>query len=171
MAKRFLFRIEWRYLISILRGAVLSLCREGDDIALDVNMSDKLRELPPIFRDAQVTIKIATDFDPEFFDTQTVKAAIEKALEKGVKIKVLSEGEPSEWYRNQGQIEIRGVDRLPYHLMVIDDCHIRTERPHKPLGFGEKIDDVALILKGFPETARRYEGAFDRLWDRASPKV
>ena len=171
MTRRFLFRKKWHYLISILRGTLVSLYREGDDIALDVNMSDKLRELPPIFRNAQVTIKIATDFDPDFFNTEKVKVTIEGALERGVKIKVLSEREPPEWYINQGQIEIRRVDKLPYHLMVVDDCHIRTEHPHEPLEFGEKIDDVALILKGFPETARRYEGAFDRLWDKASPKI
>jgi hypothetical protein len=152
---------------------VLSLYREGDDIALDVNISDKLRELPPIFRNAQEIIKIATDFDPDFFDTEKVKVTIEEALERGVKIKVLSEREPPEWYINQGQIEIRRVDRLPYHLMIIDDCHIRTEHPHEPLTFGKEKekDDVALIFKGFPETAQRYEGAFDRLWDKASPKI
>jgi sugar-specific transcriptional regulator TrmB len=171
MAKMFSFRRDWRYLTSILRGAVSSLCQEGDDIALDVNITDKLRELPPIFSAAQVMIKIATDFDSEFFDKQIVKDTIEEALEKGVKIKVLSEGEPPEWYKKQGQIEIRRVDSLPYHLMVIDDCHVRTERPHKPFEFGKKEDDVALIFKGFPETARRYEGTFDRLWDKASSKT
>lgn len=148
----------------VIGGGVLVWLARDHDISLDKTIADKLRELPPIFEHAQSTIKIATDFDPSFFEKQKVINALEKALANGAKIEFLSEGDPPGWYSKKEEIEIKRVKKLSSHLMVIDDRNIRLERPHKKGQFGADKHDVALIFKEFPLLGGKYSEEFDELW-------
>jgi hypothetical protein len=121
-------------------------------ISLDEKIDDKLDEIPKLFEHARKCIKIATDFDKRFFDYPEVKRSIEAALLRGVKVRILCEGDPPEWYRREG-IEIKRVQKLPHHMMVIDERHARVESPHEPLKFGERS---ALVFKDFPGIASYY---------------
>ena len=157
-------------------GGLLTYFAKDYDIALDTSVRSKLDELPDFYRHARKTIKIATDFDPRFFNDERVKDGIEKAIENGVRIKFLYEGKRlpsklSEWYEKQAvknKIEIRRAEKLPSHLMVVDGCHLRLERPHELLKFGEKKGDVAFILRDFPALAGVYSQRFDDLWTKSS---
>jgi len=152
----------------IVVGAILAYYSKDHDVSFDKNITDKLNELPKIFESSHKTIKVATDFDPRFFDDERVKKSIGKALERGSKIMFLTEGKPPVWYTEQKKIEIKRVEKLPFHLMVIDDRHVRLERPHEPGRFGESKEDVALIFKDFPRLSKRYSQRFDELWRTVS---
>lgn len=154
--------------VGLFLGVVLVRLPRDHDISLDKTIGDKLRELPPIFEGAQRTIKIATDFDPSFFEDQRVINAFEKALTNGVKVEFISEGDPPQWYRKKEEIKIKQVKRLSSHLMVVDDHNIRLERPHPPGKFGADKRDVALIFKEFPLLGQRYSEEFDELWRQVS---
>lgn len=154
--------------VGIIVGGVLVRLSRDHDVSLDKTIGDKLRELPPIFERAQRTIKIATDFDPSFFENQKVINALEKALTNGAKVEFLSEGDPPQWYREKEEIEIKQVEKLSCHLMVIDDHDIRLERPHEPRKFGAAKHDVALIFKDFPLLGQKYSKEFDNLWMQVS---
>lgn len=153
--------------IGIVIGIVLAKKAERYDILLDTSISDKLNELPPIYAKAHRSIKIATDLDARFFNDQRVKEAIENAVGNGAKVMFLSEGEPPPWYKDKkdkGDIDIKLVEKLPRHTMVIDEYHSRVERPHVPLTFGGHKDDVAILLKGFPKLGEQLSLEFDDLW-------
>jgi len=150
--------------IGIAGGLFLAWRSWRNDIALDRKISDKLDELPPLYKNADTTIKIATDFDPQFFDDERVKCAIEKALENGAEVKFLTDQEVPTWYSNHAKIEIKRVGKLQRHIMVIDGHHTRLERPHPPCRFGNRRFDIALIFKDFPQLAGKIEKEFDRWW-------
>lgn len=152
----------------VVGGALLALLPRDHDISLDRAMHDKLRELPLIFEGAQRTIKIATDFDPRFFEKQRVINAFEKALTNGAEIQFISEGDPPQWYKKKEGIEIKRVKRVSCHLMVVDDHNIRLEHPHEPGKFGADKLDGALIFKEFPLLGQRYSKEFDELWRQVS---
>ena len=48
--------------------------------------------------------------------------------------------------------------------MVIDNRHLRIERPHNPLKFGDKPEDLAYILRDFPGLAKECSQKFDEVW-------
>lgn len=152
----------------VFGGTLLALLPRDHDISLDKTIDDKLRELPSIFEGAQRTIKIATDFDPRFFEKQRVINAFEKALTNGAKVEFISEGDPPQWYREKEEIKIKRVKRVSCHLMVVDDHNIRLERPHEPGKFGAEKLDIALIFKEFPLLGQRYSKEFDELWRQVS---
>lgn len=154
--------------IGIAGGLFLAWRSWRNDIALDRKISDKLDELPPLFEYAENAIKIATDFDPKFFEEEKVKCAIEKALENGAEVKFLTDEEIPTWYSNHAKIETKRVKKLQRHIMVVDDRHTRLERPHKPCRFGERRFDIALIFKDFPQLAGKIDREFDRLWMTSS---
>ncbi|MFH1560488.1 MAG: hypothetical protein ABID84_03655 [Chloroflexota bacterium] len=158
-------------LLGILVGAILSSRSRGFDVALDRNMKDKLKELPPLFERAHATIDIATDFDDHFFGDEKVKQSLKSAIDRGAKIRFLTEREALDWYKDQAQIEIKCVEKLPYHTMVVDDRIVRVEKPHEPLTFGEDKHDVALIFKGFPTLAAKYGREFQKLWTTLSSSL
>ena len=150
--------------LGVIAGLILTRVSQNDDVTLDRTIDDKVRELPPIFKKARVSIKIATDFDERFFDKQEVKDSLEQAVRNGAKVKFLSEAEPISWYENRAGIEIKRVQRLEHHVMVVDNRHTRLERPHKPSSFGDSKGDVALIFKNFPKLGTTYNEEFDNLW-------
>ncbi len=154
--------------VGAVAGGILAYYASREDIELDTSIKDKLRELPSVYRNAQVSIKVATDFDPLFFDKEIVKSAIRDARSNGATIQFLTEGEPPTWYQQQEGIEIKKVQTLSRHVMTIDDYHIRLERPHTPLQFGKKRGDIALIFHSFPLMGERYSQEFDQLWTRLS---
>lgn len=141
--------------LGVIGGVALALLSRNSSIALDRNTRDKLKEMSSLFRQARKHIMIATDFDGRFFDTQRVKDSITEAVQNGAEVTFVAEAEPPEWYRGQQGIRIERVEKLPRHVMVIDDCCVRLERPHTPLTFGQGRSDVALIFKGFPALAQR----------------
>jgi uncharacterized protein YneF (UPF0154 family) len=155
-------------IVGLILGIILSRDSDSYDIAIDRTIGDKLRELPPIFEGARGTIKIATDFDSKFFDKQKVKDAISKAIQNGARVQFITECKPADWYKSTQGIEIKKVDQLSRHIMVIDNDYIRLERPHEPCKFGESKDDAALIFKDFPELAQKYSIGFDSLWTKTS---
>lgn len=153
----------------LIIGIILSRDSDSYDIAIDRTIGDKLRELPPIFEEAQKTIKIATDFDSRFFREQKAKDAFSRAIANGAKVRFITECEPSDdWYKNNEGIQVKRVERLSRHIMVIDDAYIRLERPHKPCTFGDSKEDAALIFKDFPDLAQKYSNEFDVLWTKTS---
>lgn len=160
--------------IGAILGSTISYITRYDDTALDRNIKDKIRELPPLFRRAQKNIEIVTDFDYEFFDHEEVKSSIETAVKKGCKVRILFEktlyNEPPKFYKDlqeEGKIEIKETDRVPRHIMVIDECHVRLEKPHPGRAFGDKRD-IAIIYKGFPQLGKRYSEEVDKLWTQLS---
>lgn len=157
------------FIVGGVLGIVLTYVGRNKDVCLDVNIRDKIRELPQIFERAQRTIKIATDFDKRFFDTKEVKGAIKEAVEKGMKVRFISEGDPPRWYENQRKskkLEIKRVRKLSGHVMIIDSRHIRIERPHPSGEFGDRKEDVAFIIKDSPKFCREYDQKFDEIWER-----
>jgi len=149
-------------------GIILGCYATRYDIALDRNIDDKLRELPSIFRDAQHSVKIATDFDARFFDQEIVKNAIGSAISNEVKVQFLTEAEAPEWYQQQESIDIKRVQTLSQHVMTIDNHHVRLERRHPPLEFGNRGSDIALIFSDFPALGERCSQEFDKLWMQTS---
>jgi len=154
--------------IGAVAGIVLAHYASKHDIELDTCIKDKVKELPSVFRDARVSLKIATDFDPLFFDEEIVKSAIRDARSNGATIQFLTEAEVPAWYQQQEGIEIKRVQTLKQHVMTIDDCHVRLERPHMPLKFGKEQGDIALIFHRFPLLGERYSQEFDKLWTTTS---
>ena len=150
--------------VGIVVGIVLARITNDYDVMLDKTISDKLSELPSIYAGAHKSIKIATDFDARFFDDQRVKGAIENAIKNGAKVMFLSEKEPLEWYKNKSGVDIKRVESLVRHTMIIDDHHVRLERSHEPLTFGDEKDHIALIFKGFPQLGEQLNSEFDNLW-------
>jgi len=149
-------------------GGILAYYSKDSDVSLDRNVGDKLNELPKIYERAREAIKVATDFDKRFFDDPRVKKGIEKAISNGAKVKFLCERDPPEWYEKQKGMKIKRVKKLPSHIMIIDDRHVRLERPHEPLNFGKAKEDVAFIFKDFPRLAKKYSERFDDLWTKLS---
>jgi hypothetical protein len=126
-------------------------------------MADKLRELPPLYKNARSSIKIATDFDKEFFEKEVVKKALTEAHDCNVQIRIISEGPIIEDYK--GIAEIKTIPNLTQHVMIIDGTDVRLEKPHCGRSFGSDKSDVAFILKGFPDLAKKVETVFDKLWN------
>jgi len=158
--------------LAIVVGAVLGVVyiylKRNDDISLDTSIKDKIRELPAIFEHARETIKIATDFDKRFFNDTRVKKGIKKAIEKGVEIKFLTDQDPPKWYVRQAEkekLKIKRIRKLPSHWLVVDDRHLRLERPHEPLKFGHRPEDFAYILKNFPRLGKECSQKFDEFWE------
>ena len=145
-------------------GCILGYVFRDYDTTLDKNITDKLKELPKYIANAGGSIKIATDFDPKFFDDERVKKSFERALERGVKIQFLTDMEPPEWYKNKKGIEIKRVERLRRHFWVVGNGCVRLERPHKPWEFGKRKEDIGVIYKDFPKLAEIYSNEFDALW-------
>jgi len=154
--------------MGVVGGIILVKYSCKRDVVLDHNICDKLDELPPIFEQAKDAIKISTDFDPGFFDDTRVMNALGTAIAKGTRVAFLTDEEnPPQWYRDRSGIEIKQVKELKNHRMIIDDQHIRLEKPHAPNTFGENKDDIALIFKNFPQLARRYSQEFDESWEKS----
>lgn len=154
--------------IGVIIGAVLALSSKNNDIEFDKSVPEKVRELPGLFEAARTSIKIATDFDTRFFDTEAVRNAIEKALGNGVKVQFICEAEPSAWYKDKDGIEIKRVEKVSPHVMMIDGLHIRLETPHEPLQFGKRKEHGALVFRGFPALVTKYNQEFDTLWIKQS---
>jgi hypothetical protein len=148
--------------VTIAIGLILYQLTKDEDIALDKNMADKLRELPEIYGNAQKSIKIATDFDPKFFNDDKVKGVLKKAYDCKVEIKIITEGPIVEDYKDIA--EIKRIDKLNQHIMVIDGADVRLEKPHCGHCFGDNKKDIAFILKGFPDLGNKAEQVFDKLW-------
>jgi hypothetical protein len=139
-----------------------------DDILEDTSIRSMLGELPRLIRGARRSIKIATDFEPTFFDDERVRTAIAEALANKVQVEFLSERDPPEWYKEQQGIKIKQVKGLPYHLWVIDAHHVRFERPHGGRQFGTEREDIGLVLEGFPKLGSKHEERFEELWQTSS---
>lgn len=154
--------------VGIVAGVIMARCASKRNIELDTSIKDKLRELPDVFRGAQDSLKIATDFDPQFFDEDIVKSAIGDAISNGVTIQFLTEADAPIWYQEREGIQIKRVETLKHHVMTIDDHHVRLERPHMPLEFGKKQGDTALIFHDFPLLSKKYSLEFDELWTTLS---
>jgi hypothetical protein len=153
--------------ITIVFALILYQLRKDEDIALDKNMADKLRELPEIYGNAQKSIKIATDFDPRFFNDSKVKETLKKAHNCKVEIRILTEGSILKEYEDIA--EIKKIEKLNQHIMVIDGVDVRLEKPHCGRCFGDDKKDIAFILKGFPDLGSKAEKVFDELWQLTPP--
>lgn len=151
---------------AVVFGLIISQLTKDEDISLDRNMKDKLKELPSIYKKARKSIKIATDFDERFFGDKRVREALKTASECGVEIKIISERPILEDYKGIG--EIRKIDQLAQHIMIIDGATLRIEKPHICQDFGKK-KDIAFILKGFPKLGLKAEKVFDNLWSTSTP--
>lgn len=154
--------------LGVIAGLILTRVSQNDDVTLDRTIDDKVRELPPIFKKARASVRIATDFDERFFGRQEVKDSLEQAVINGAKVMFLSEAKPISWYEGREGIEIKRVQKLEHHVMVVDGRHTRLERPHKPSSFGKGKGDVALIFKNFPELGTTYNEEFHSLWTTLS---
>jgi hypothetical protein len=154
--------------ITIIVALIIYQLTKDEDIALDKNMADKLKELPEIYSGAQKNIKIATDFDPKFFGEDKVKEVLKKASESKVEIKIITEGPIIEDYKDIA--EIKKIGKLNQHIMIIDGIDIRLEKPHYGHCFGSDKKDIAFILKGFPDLGKKAEKVFDELWRSIPPQ-
>ena len=154
--------------LGIIGGIALAWHSKNYDIAFDRKITDKLEELPPLFERAEAAIELATDFDPRFFDEQIVKDSIKKAISNGAKVRVLTDGEINTWYNIKDKIQIKKVEKLSRHTMIIDSRHVRLERPHPKGTFGNRFFDIALIFKDFPQLASKIGKEFDQLWTSSS---
>jgi hypothetical protein len=152
-------------------GAFIAYLFRNREIALDPEES--INPLARIFAQATSAIKIATDFDPKFFNHEEVIKGLKRAIDNKVEIKILYEGEClpdglSGWYEKQakqGNIEIRHLEKLPYHLMVIDNRHVRLPSSYL---LGLKKSNMGLVFKNSPTVAKSYNQRFDELWKKAS---
>jgi hypothetical protein len=135
-------------------GCILGYAFRDYDTTLDTNIVDKLKELSKYIANAGGSIKMATDFDPRFFDDERVKKSFERALRRGVKVQLLTDMEPPEWYKNKDGIEIKRVERLQYRFWVIGNGCVRME----------KENGIGVIFKDLPKLAEIYGNEFDILW-------
>jgi phosphatidylserine/phosphatidylglycerophosphate/cardiolipin synthase-like enzyme len=152
--------------VGVVLGEIAHQYIKNQDVLEDRNIGEKLGHLPGVLRMARKNIKIATDFDKGFFGSEEVQKIFEEAIGRGVEIKILSERDPLPWYKNQKEIKIKRMERLPYHIWVIDQRHVRLERPHPGRSFGIEKGDIALIYKNYPILAEKYDKAFDELWNQ-----
>lgn len=161
--------------VGLVAGIILATKIKFQDTSMDSSIADKIKELPKVFESAKTSINIATDFDKGFFTNSKVKKALENAVNNGVMVRILTEGNPTDWFKrkeNLANMTIKKVKELPRHLMVIDSRHFRLEAKHELGRFGKlsssgKSQDKAMLFLDFPIAGKRYDKEFDRLWTRS----
>jgi hypothetical protein len=157
-------------IIGIVSGSILGYLLRDHDSMLDKDILDKVEEIPNFIESAGEKIKIATDFDKRFFGNERVIESFKKALEKGVKVQILTEGNPLKEYEEMKKMgmKIKRVQRLPQHFMVLGIGAVRLEKPHEPGKFGRRKGDIGIIYKDCPKLAEACSEKFDQLWKKYS---
>ena len=150
--------------VGVIVGIVLSLRSNSDDVAFDKTITHQLAELPALIAAAHEAVAMTTDFEPRFFNNQAVKASFEAAIENGASVRFITDRTPSEWYEKTQGIEIKRVSKVANHVAIIDERHIRLEKPHGPHEFGDGHDDLGLVFLDFPELGKRHAKEFERVW-------
>jgi len=148
--------------VAVVIGVVAAYYVRNSDVAPDSNLKAMLHELPQFYENAHKSIRIATDFDARFFEDDRVKRTLSSAAGRGVDVRIITEGQPSEWYGKQG-FKMKEVERLARHVMIIDECHVRLEKPHDPGQFG-KEGDLGMLYRNFPILATKWSDLFDQAW-------
>jgi len=120
-----------------------------------------------LIKETRDELFIVTDLDPRFFGMDEIRSAIEDAITRGVKIKILNDKkgildkskEIKRW-KERGYIEYKEVRKTPNHFMVGDKRHVRLEKPHK---FGE-LNVQGIIDLNNPFLGKRWATHFNKNW-------
>jgi len=161
-------------LLGIVIGIIIGYLGRNADVSADFRIEEGHKEFVYLLRHARRSVCIATDFDRRFFTDPLIIEAIREAAEAGVEIRILYEGRrdkvPKEYreLKREGRIKIRYAEKLPRHVMVVDNLHVRIERPHPVDKFGETKGDIGIVFKAFPMLAESQRKWFDELWRRSS---
>jgi hypothetical protein len=144
--------LVWIISVLIGGGAIGYIFRDYDMAYSD--LIHDTRNISNYIENAGGSIKIATDFESKFFEDENVKSSLEKALKRGVEIKFLTEKRAKipEWYKNIRGIEIRYVEKLPNHFMVIGNGCVRLGK------------NKGMIYKDFPTLVLLYNEDFNERW-------
>ncbi|PKP58368.1 MAG: hypothetical protein CVT89_02985 [Candidatus Altiarchaeales archaeon HGW-Altiarchaeales-2] len=100
------------------------------------------KEIPKLFNVSKEEILITTGLYSEFYMDYEVRESLYGAIERGVKIKIIVDGDKKNdseelskipWMLNEikkGKIKIRKCKSRIRHVMIVDKVHARTEKPH-----------------------------------------
>ncbi|HZO12304.1 MAG TPA: phospholipase D-like domain-containing protein [Polyangiaceae bacterium] len=148
--------------------------------------SSHLAEAAKLIDEADETIDIAMY---SYSHSDPVKGALQRALDRGVKIRFLADTDLAVDASKAGGLESMGIDvrrvtKIMHHKFAIIDGP-RTEQTHDRAktaslitGSGNwsssaatQYDENTLFLKGYPELALRMQRDFDVLWGGSKDQV
>jgi len=104
-------------------------------------------KVPALFDRAKSEILISTSGAKDFYEEKEVKGALERAIERGVEIKMLldKDAEPVEWILNEsqkGHIQLKRSKERIYHVIVVDGKHTRIEDIHDKENYKNAENDI-----------------------------
>ena len=139
----------------------------GEPMWRNDSLEHAMKTVLRLIKETRRELDIVTDLDPSFFESKEISSALEDAVCRGVKIKILSDkkgaldhNEEMKRWKGEGYIEHKEIKKAPNHFMVGDRRHVRLEKPHK-LG----VPNVkAMVDLNNPLLGRRWAGYFKNNW-------
>lgn len=149
-------------LVAIFQGNHRIITNDGFEAAV--------RETPALFDRAERKLFISTGLYPRFYEHDNVKSGLERAMRRGVNIKILVppskslDGTPTikKWAKEK-LLQVRNGEQMLPHFIVVDDKHVRLETPHP----SESPPRETKILLGTVKLAWKHGGIFEDHWNTA----